>query len=44
MKLDIKKKLLTRSERVKSVELHPNLPWILIALYNGTVNIFDYNT
>lgn len=44
MKLDIKKKLLTRSERVKSTELHPSLPWVLIGLYTGTVNIFDYNS
>ena len=44
MKLEIKKKLLNRSERVKSVELHPTLPWVLIGLYSGTVAIFDYNT
>jgi len=44
MKLEIKKKLLSRSERVKSVELHPSLPWVLIALYTGNVSIFDYNT
>ena len=43
MKLEIKKKLLSRSERVKSVELHPTLPWVLIALYAGNVTIFDYN-
>jgi len=44
MKLEIKKKLLNRSERVKSVDLHPNLPWVLIALYAGNVVIFDYNS
>ena len=44
MKLEIKKKLLSRSERVKAVELHPTLPWVLIALYSGNVSIFDYNT
>lgn len=43
MKLDIKKKLLSRSERVKSVDLHPSLPWVLIALYAGNVVIYDYN-
>jgi|TARA_B110000285_G_C15076222_1_gene590891 coatomer subunit beta' len=43
MKLEIKKKLLSRSERVKSVDLHPVLPWVLIALYAGNVVIFDYN-
>ena len=44
MKLEIKKKLLSRSERVKCVELHPTLPWVLIALYAGTVVIYDYNS
>ena len=44
MKLEIKKKVVHKSERVKSVELHPNLPWILIGLYTGNVTVFDYNT
>lgn len=44
MKLEIKKKLLSKSERVKSVDLHPQLPWVLIALYAGNVVIYDYNT
>jgi coatomer subunit beta' len=43
MKLEIKKKLISRSERVKSVDLHPTLPWVLIALYAGNVVIFDFN-
>ena len=43
MKLEIKKKLLSRSERVKSVDMHPSMPWVLIALYAGNVVIFDYN-
>lgn len=44
MKLEIKKKVVHKSERVKSVELHPTKPWILIGLYSGNVTIFDYNT
>ena len=44
MKLEIKKKLLSRSDRVKSVDLHPSLPWVLIALYAGNVVIYDYNS
>jgi coatomer subunit beta' len=44
MKLEIKKKLLSRSDRVKSVDLHTTLPWVLIALYAGNVVIFDYNS
>ena len=43
MKLEIKKILISRSERVKSVDLHPTLPWVLIALYAGNVVIFDFN-
>jgi coatomer subunit beta' len=43
MKLEIKKKLISRSERVKSVDLHPTFPWVLIALYAGNVVIFDFN-
>ncbi|KAK9060480.1 hypothetical protein SSX86_021184 [Deinandra increscens subsp. villosa] len=42
LRLDIKRKLAQRSERVKSVDLHPTEPWILTSLYSGTVNIWDY--
>ncbi|KAI7838750.1 hypothetical protein COHA_007543 [Chlorella ohadii] len=31
-----------RSDRVKSVELHPTEPWILASLYNGHVYIWNY--
>ena len=44
MRLEIKKKLLNRSDRVKSVDVHPSLPWVLISLYGGTVMIYDYNS
>ena len=44
MKLEVKKKMMNRSERVKSVEIHPTLPWTLIGLYTGVISIFDYNT
>jgi coatomer subunit beta' len=43
-RLDIKKKLTTRSDRVKAVDLHPTEPWVLSSLYNGKVVIHDYNT
>ena len=42
MKLQIKKKMLNRSERVKCVDLHPSLPWVAVSLYAGTVTIYDY--
>lgn len=41
MKLDIKRKLLSRSDRVKSVDLHSTEPWICAALYNGNVHIWN---
>ena len=44
MKFELKKKLVARSERVKSVDFHSTLPWILIGIHNGAVSIYDYNT
>ncbi|CAF2177000.1 unnamed protein product [Brassica napus] len=38
------RKFLQRSERVKSVDLHPTEPWILASLYSGTVCIWNYQT
>lgn len=44
LKFEVKKKHVSRSERVKSVELHPELPWVLSALYSGNITIQDYTT
>ncbi|CAH8386008.1 unnamed protein product [Eruca vesicaria subsp. sativa] len=44
LRLEIKKKLAQRSERVKSVDLHPTEPWILASLYSGTLCIWNYQT
>ncbi|KAG0165859.1 Coatomer subunit beta' [Apophysomyces sp. BC1034] len=44
MRIDIKRKLLSRSDRVKSVDLHPTEPWVLASLYNGQVYIYNYET
>ncbi|GMR50177.1 hypothetical protein PMAYCL1PPCAC_20372, partial [Pristionchus mayeri] len=44
LRLDVKRKLLARSDRVKSVDLHPSEPWLLAALYNGNVHIWNYET
>jgi len=44
LKLDIKKLLSARSDRVKSVDFHPTEPWVLAGLYSGTIMIWDYNT
>ncbi|CAL8172251.1 unnamed protein product [Prunus armeniaca] len=42
--LDIKRKFVQRTERVKSLDLHPTEPWILASLYSGTVFIFNYQS
>ncbi|KAF9117060.1 hypothetical protein BGX27_005610 [Mortierella sp. AM989] len=44
MKLEIKKKMLARSERVKSMDFHPTEPWILASLYDGHAYIWNYET
>ena len=44
LRLDIKRQLSARSDRVKSVDMHPIEPWVLAALYNGKVYIWNYNT
>jgi len=41
LKLDIKRKLTARSDRVKSCDLHPTEPWMLVSLYNGNVHIWN---
>mmetsp|Transcript_32188 Transcript_32188/g.44654 ORF Transcript_32188/g.44654 Transcript_32188/m.44654 type:complete len:968 (-) Transcript_32188:442-3345(-) len=44
LRLDIKRKLVQRSDRVKSVELHPTEPWILANLYSGNIYIWNHVT
>ncbi|CAH1133917.1 unnamed protein product [Ceutorhynchus assimilis] len=41
LRLDIKRKLTARSDRVKCVDLHPSEPWMLCSLYSGVVNVFN---
>eukprot|EP00761_Pharyngomonas_kirbyi_P013320 gb/GECH01013348.1/.p1 GENE.gb/GECH01013348.1/~~gb/GECH01013348.1/.p1 ORF type:complete len:859 (+),score=194.26 gb/GECH01013348.1/:1-2577(+) len=42
IQLDIKRKLFSKSDRVKFVDIHPTEPWVLSCLYNGKVQIIDY--
>ncbi|XP_057464273.1 coatomer subunit beta'-2-like [Actinidia eriantha] len=42
--LKIEKELDRKSERVKSVDLHPTKPWILASLYSGTMCIWNYQS
>ncbi|KAK0075653.1 hypothetical protein PV326_011404, partial [Microctonus aethiopoides] len=44
LRLDIKRKLTARSDRVKSVDLHPTEPWMLCSLYQGNVNIWNHES
>ena len=44
MKIALKKKLVARTGKVKSVDFHPIFNWILLGLYNGSISIYDYNT
>ncbi|CAG5125898.1 unnamed protein product [Candidula unifasciata] len=44
LKLKVKRRLLARSERVKSIELHPSEPWMLVGLYSGRVYIWNIDT
>jgi len=45
LRLEIKKELSSRSDRVKSVDIHTaDRPWVLCGLYNGNVFIWDYST
>eukprot|EP00617_Octactis_speculum_P022210 CAMPEP_0185743254 /NCGR_PEP_ID=MMETSP1174-20130828/926_1 /TAXON_ID=35687 /ORGANISM="Dictyocha speculum, Strain CCMP1381" /LENGTH=988 /DNA_ID=CAMNT_0028415799 /DNA_START=33 /DNA_END=2999 /DNA_ORIENTATION=+ len=44
LRLEIKKKLQARSDRVKCVDIHPVENWVLAALYSGNVFLWDYET
>lgn len=44
LRLDIKKKLSTRTDRVKSVDISIAEPWVLIGLYTGHLQIWNYDT
>ncbi|KAK9451268.1 coatomer WD associated region-domain-containing protein [Limtongia smithiae] len=44
MRLDIKRQLLARSDRVKGIDFHPTEPWILTTLYSGNAQIWSYET
>ncbi|CUS10635.1 unnamed protein product [Tuber aestivum] len=44
MRLDVKRQLFARSDRVKGIDFHPTEPWILSTLYSGHVNIWSHET
>ncbi len=44
LRLDIKRQLSARSDRVKNIDLHPTEPWMLVALYVGQLHVWNYET
>ncbi|CAL8119369.1 unnamed protein product [Orchesella dallaii] len=44
LKLEVKRKLTARSDRVKCVDLHPSEPWLLVSLYNGNVHVWNHES
>ncbi|CAJ0607379.1 unnamed protein product [Cylicocyclus nassatus] len=40
----VEEMFLTRSSRVKSVDLHPTETWLLAALCSGSVQIWNYES
>ncbi|OCK85984.1 Coatomer, beta' subunit [Lepidopterella palustris CBS 459.81] len=44
MRLDVKRQLFARSERVKGIDFHPTEPWILTTLYSGHAHIWSYES
>ena len=41
LRLDIRRELTARSDRIKSVDLHPQEPWLLCSLYSGHVHVWN---
>mmetsp|Transcript_6275 Transcript_6275/g.9120 ORF Transcript_6275/g.9120 Transcript_6275/m.9120 type:complete len:846 (-) Transcript_6275:27-2564(-) len=44
LQLDVKQQLVSRTKRVKCVDIHPKEPWVLCSLYSGKVTITNYKT
>ncbi|XP_053278385.1 coatomer subunit beta' isoform X1 [Pleuronectes platessa] len=44
LRLDIKRRLTARSDRVKSVDLHPTEPWMVVSLYSGAVVVWNHES
>ncbi|GMR45035.1 hypothetical protein PMAYCL1PPCAC_15230, partial [Pristionchus mayeri] len=44
VEMESHRQFVRHSERVKSVDLHPSEPWLLVGLMNGEVNVWNYQT
>ena len=42
--MNIKRKLLARSQRVKGLDIHPTEPWVASSIFSGQVHIWNYQT
>ncbi|XP_065653479.1 coatomer subunit beta'-like [Hydra vulgaris] len=42
LRLDVKRTLSARSDRVKCVDLHSTEPWLLACLYNGNCHVWNH--
>lgn len=36
--------MVERSPRVKAMDFHPELSWVMLGLYSGTIALHDYST
>lgn len=43
LRLEIQKKMMERSPRVKALDFHSEHPWIVFGLYSGTLGLYDYS-
>lgn len=38
------KEIVSRSDRVKALDMHAEEPWVIVALYKGTIDLWNFNT
>jgi hypothetical protein len=43
LRLEIKKKMMERSPRVKAIDFHHQNTWVVFGLYSGTLALHDYS-
>lgn len=43
LRLEIKKKMMERSPRVKAIDFHSHNTWVVFGLYSGTLALYDYS-
>ncbi|KAJ2571601.1 Coatomer subunit beta' [Coemansia sp. RSA 1813] len=37
-------KMLVRTDRIKSIDMHPTEPWVVASLYDGKIHVWNYET